>query len=195
MQQKAELRQHFAAARTKLMVASRLAAQQQVVAKVLGLPQWQQASTVAIYWPVQGELNPLDLTIMSPAKHFYLPIVTPEQALTFARYQPETLLVNNIYGIAEPQITPHTDIKLAHQIDVMLIPTLGFDAQCHRLGMGKGYYDKTLATVFEQTKRPYLIGLAFDCQQADAIPVDTWDIALDTIITETHIHLLAGRRN
>jgi 5-formyltetrahydrofolate cyclo-ligase len=188
MSQKPELRQQLLAVRAKLMTAQRLAAQQQVLAKILALPQWQQANTVAIYWPVRDELNPLDLLTVAPAKHFYLPILTVQHQLNFARYQVDTVLVNNKYKIAEPQITSQTDIKTAEQLDIIFVPMVGFDTECHRLGMGQGYYDKTLAPVLLQPTRPSLIGLAFACQHVETIPADVWDIPLDMIITENKIY-------
>ena len=69
------------------------------------------------------------------------------------------------------------------KMDVILAPLLGFDNQGHRLGMGGGFYDRTLESVKGQSK-PIIIGLAFECQRIDAVPTEAWDIPSDAILTE-----------
>ena len=65
------------------------------------------------------------------------------------------------------------------------MPLVGFDNKGNRLGMGGGFYDRTLANLDRLSYRPLLIGVAHDCQQADALPVMQWDIPLNAIVTPT----------
>ncbi len=75
---------------------------------------------------------------------------------------------------------------LAWQLDMILLPLVGFDQQGHRLGMGGGFYDRALADLARRPKRPLLIGLAHDCQECPIIPQDPWDYPLDGIMTPHH---------
>lgn len=90
----------------------------------------------------------------------------------------------NRYGIAEP--VRAAPIRRAAALDVVLLPLVGFDASGARLGMGGGYYDRAFA--FRRhpraVPRPWLIGIAFGCQQVDALPVAPHDVRLDAVVTE-----------
>lgn len=70
-------------------------------------------------------------------------------------------------------------------MDIILLPLTGFDARGNRLGMGGGFYDRTLA--FRQRagqRRPLLVGIAHACQEVPLIPSASWDIPLDRIVTD-----------
>ena len=69
------------------------------------------------------------------------------------------------------------------------MPLVAFDSKKNRLGMGGGFYDKTLTFKRQTTSRtPKLYGLAFDCQLVEKLPTKPWDIALDKIITPNNIY-------
>lgn len=74
----------------------------------------------------------------------------------------------------------------ARWLDFLVVPLVGFDDQGRRLGMGGGYYDATLAFLRRRRiwHKPYLIGLAFECQRVAEIPSEPWDIRLNAILTE-----------
>lgn len=97
------------------------------------------------------------------------------------RYHP---LVNNRYGILEPS-TKY--IKPTAQLDIILMPLVGFDRLGNRLGMGGGYYDRALAFKRRQAwrKKPLLIGLAFDGQEIQQLAAQPWDIPMDAVATPT----------
>jgi 5-formyltetrahydrofolate cyclo-ligase len=67
---------------------------------------------------------------------------------------------------------------------------VGFDRACHRLGMGAGFYDRSLAFLQQRRhwRRPRLIGLAHECQRVEALAPKPWDIPLDAVITEAAIY-------
>ena len=92
----------------------------------------------------------------------------------------------NRFGIKEPI---STDIINADQLDILFMPLVGFDKDKNRIGMGGGFYDRTLAFKKQQkmAKNPKLIGLAFDCQQVEQLEVQEWDVPLDVIITPSQI--------
>lgn len=78
----------------------------------------------------------------------------------------------------------------ARQLDVLLVPLLGVDADGYRLGQGGGFYDTTLDYVrlYKKWRRPLLVGVAFDCQRVAEVPREAWDIRLDYLLTESGLH-------
>jgi 5-formyltetrahydrofolate cyclo-ligase len=80
------------------------------------------------------------------------------------------------YDLKEP--SPHIS-PYAGDIDVVVVPGLAFDIHGVRLGRGKGYYDRFLATT-----HAYVIGLAYDVQIIRSLPKELHDIPVDTIVTE-----------
>lgn len=144
----------------------------------------QHAETIAVFLSFDGELDtkPLIQQFWRQGKQVYLPVLHPFSAgnLLFLRYAPDTELVLNRLKILEPRLDVRQVLPL-RRLDVLLTPLVAFDDQGQRLGMGGGFYDRTLQ---HRTPRgPYPIGLAHDCQQVDALPVESWDIPLPEIIT------------
>ncbi len=144
----------------------------------------QQASRIAIYLTNDGELLTSSFIdwCWQNKKLVYLPVVHPFSAgnLLFLLYQPKTELSNNAYGILEPKLDV-TKVCPLEQLDIICTPLVAFDDSGARLGMGGGFYDRSLAH-WQQTKL-YPIGLAHDCQLVTKVPVETWDIPLPEIIT------------
>jgi 5-formyltetrahydrofolate cyclo-ligase len=92
----------------------------------------------------------------------------------------------NAYGIAEPVASAAAAIS-PRNLDVVLMPVVGFDRHGNRLGMGAGYYDRALRHLrggSRRWRRPRLVGLAFACQEVERIVPSTWDIPLDVVVTE-----------
>ena len=127
-------------------------------------------------------------------KQFALPVLHPvcKGHLLFLFYSSHTALVKNKYKIKEPALSCQNVLPTS-QCDVILMPLVGFDIKGNRLGMGGGYYDRTLA--FTRTKRhsqdqlspnnPKLVGIAHDIQKVKSLPIAPWDVPLDAIVTPT----------
>ena len=77
----------------------------------------------------------------------------------------------------------------------LLVPLVAFDARGNRLGMGGGYYDRTLAYLRDRShwRRPRIFGLAHALQRVDALPKNAWDIPVDGVITEREMHRFTQR--
>ncbi len=148
-----------------------------------------QAKRIAIYLSNDGELSTANFIdwCWQNKKEVYLPVVHPfsKGNLLFLRYQQETELISNVYGILEPQLDV-TMVCPLEQLDIICTPLVAFDNSGARLGMGGGFYDRSLAN-WQQTKI-YPLGLAHDCQLVDTVPVEGWDIPLPEIITPSKIY-------
>lgn len=162
---------------------------QQVCEGVMTHPKVLQADSVAIFLSFDGELDtsPLIQQLWQQGKRVYLPVLHPFRAghLLFLRYAPDTELVRNRLKIMEPRLDVRQVLPLP-QLDILLTPLVAFDHQGQRLGMGGGFYDRTLQYRRHTDSGPYPMGLAHDCQQVDELPVESWDIPLPEIITPSH---------
>lgn len=175
------LRQSLRQQRRNISVADRVKFAQKLLSQVQKIANFQHGQKIALYLPNDGEIDPkyiqipLDLLNIST----YLPILVGK-SLKFAKI--EENFRKNKYGILEPI---SSDIISAEQLDILFMPLVGFDKNKNRIGMGGGYYDRTLT--FKKSKKivknPKLYGLAFDCQQVEKLEVRDWDIPLDAIIT------------
>lgn len=92
-------------------------------------------------------------------------------------------LTSNRYGIPEPDIAIEDTLEPA-QMALVVTPLVGFDAQCRRLGMGGGWYDRSFAFRHDRPAPPWLVGAAFSVQQVESLPVASWDVPVDAICTE-----------
>lgn len=139
---------------------------------------------VALYLSNDGEISPHLLCEFFWQQNIetYLPVVQGKQ-LTFARYCKETVWQENIFGIKEPMTTEYLS---GNELDIVLLPLVGFDSKGGRLGMGGGFYDRTFENK-RADETPLLIGLAHDCQEVKNLPIEGWDVPLQGIISPTQI--------
>lgn len=118
-------------------------------------------------------------------KNCYLPVLhSYQQRLNFHAYFLENPLIQNRFNIEEPNILRKNSTSLA-DLDLIFLPLVAFDEKGNRLGRGAGYYDRTLAPLKgKHSKNPLLVGIAYEFQKIDKIPVEKWDIPLNLVITE-----------
>lgn len=142
---------------------------------------------LALYWPNDGEINPLPLAERAWAmgKQCYLPILHPTQPqqLWFGLWEPEQALTPNHFGIPEPPLKTARRLG-AEQLSLVLMPLVAFDRDGGRLGMGGGFYDRTFAFKRQCNKGPRLLGLAHSCQEVEMLTRDAWDIPVDAVVTD-----------
>ena len=192
---RAQLRKKLREARRSLSDEQHEDAAQCIAAQLNTLPFVKSATTVAGYLVNDGEVNLkyyIESTWQLLHKKFALPVLHPvcKGHLLFLSYTSDSLLINNKYNIEEPVLSCEAVIPVT-QCDVILMPLVGFDTNGNRLGMGGGYYDRTLS--FTQRKLntqsasnqhiPKLVGIAHDVQEVDALPTAPWDVPLDAIVT------------
>ncbi|MCW7547650.1 5-formyltetrahydrofolate cyclo-ligase [Photorhabdus sp. APURE] len=160
----------------------------QAAERAINHPKIRQANKIALFLSFDGELDtrPLINQLWQQNKQIYLPVLHPfsYHHLLFLNYQPDTPLIRNRFNIEEPPLDVEQVLPLP-ELDIMMIPLVAFDRTGQRLGMGGGFYDRTLSQW--QQKNFYPIGLAHNCQLVDTLPSAEWDIPLPEIITPEKI--------
>ncbi len=185
-----ELRRRLRRLRAAIPEAELRAASAAVSARVATLPAFRRARRIAAYVGSKGEIDPMPLLYLAwlSGKQCFLPVLHPflPGRLWFLPWRPGMPMVVNRFGIPEPPCNASRQCK-PQWLDLVLMPLLGFDDRCHRLGMGGGFYDRTFAFVHRQHfhSRPALIALAHDVQRCDAIPLMPWDVRPSMIVTPT----------
>lgn len=185
---KAQLRQQMRARRRELAISAPLA-----TARLLTLVRetnlFQRGKGVAGYWPLGDELDPRPLlrAARDVGAHVLLPcVVALDTPLLFRHWQEGDELSPDMAGIPAP-----TERSAEKRPDLLLIPLLAFDGRGHRLGYGKGYYDRTIAHL-KQAGRPLrAVGLAYDGQRVATLPADRHDQPLDAVLTEQGLQVFS----
>ena len=178
------LRQSLRQARRQLSQHQQDQAASLLLEQAIHSPWLQNANRIALYLANDGEVSPHLISdyCWQQGKTTYLPVVQDKQ-LKFALYDADTKWQDNRFGIAEPITTEYINPEA---LDLVFMPLVGFDAQGGRLGMGGGFYDRSFAGKTAPQK-PQLIGLAHDCQQVAALPLESWDVPLQGIISPSQI--------
>lgn len=187
--QRRDLRQQLAERRRALPPAERIAAAQGLRRSLEQLPEYFTDARVAGYWASHGEL-PLNLVIPPLAtrgQQFLLPVIGAGRKLRFAPWKAGDQVQPNRYGIPEPVDPP--ELFEPFQIDLVLVPLLGFDRRGNRLGHGGGYYDRGFAFLNEQVRptEPLLVGIAYDFQELEIVNEEPWDVPLDFVATDREL--------
>lgn len=152
-------------------------------------PLFRRARHIALYLPNDGEIDPglLLREAQRRGKATYLPILNPwpRTRMVFQRVSPGEWLQPNRFGIAEPHHCAKRQ-RAVWTLDLLLMPLVGFDEQGGRLGMGGGFYDRSLAYRARRKNghKPTLLGLAHDCQKVDRLALASWDVPLRATVTD-----------
>ena len=187
--QRRELRQRLAEQRRALPPTERITAAQGLRRSLEQLPEYFTDQRVAGYWASHGEL-PLNLVIPPLAargQQFLLPVTGPGRQLRFAPWKPGDAVEANRHGIPEPVLPG--ELLEPFQLDLVLVPLLGFDRRGNRLGHGGGYYDRGFAFLNEQVRptEPLLVGIAYAFQELPEVDEQDWDVPLDFVATEREL--------
>lgn len=176
---KHELRQRLRAIRDAIAAPTRAElAQALAVHGAQALRERAAGAVVAAYWPIRSEADPRPLAraLAQLGARLALPVVHGDD-MTFRSWSGgEADLVPAGFGALGPAAD-----ALAVTPTIVLAPLLGFDARGQRLGWGKGYYDRYLA---QCAVRPFVVGIAFACQEVAAIPSEVHDQRVDAVLTE-----------
>ena len=182
---KTALRNSVKQVRSQLSVTYRNLSSNQICARIRSLEQYRQAKRIALYFPVNGEIDLTSLWNSAPlqGKFCYFPALNDDLTLSFLPATPNTPFKKNRYRIPEPDVSFELAIP-PEQLNLIIVPLVAFDFRCNRLGMGAGYYDRTLAKKEQCT----LFGVAYQFQRTDFIDPEPWDVPLDAVITQRAIY-------
>ncbi|MFT3974622.1 MAG: 5-formyltetrahydrofolate cyclo-ligase [Amaricoccus sp.] len=139
--------------------------------------------TIAAYLAIRSEIDamPLMLTLAGLGAQVALPVIPGRgQPLAFRAWRPGAAMADGPFGTSVPRDGAEVEP------DVLIVPMLAFDARCHRLGYGGGFYDRTIAGL--RARGPVLaLGLAYAAQQLPLLPVEATDMQLDAVATEAGV--------
>ncbi|AMN46672.1 hypothetical protein ACG33_06095 [Steroidobacter denitrificans] len=156
-------------------------------------PLLRPGKRIALYLPHDAEADPG--VIIHRARQrgctLYLPCITHyrRSRMRFLRFDQDTRLRTNRYGIREPDPAHAPDIAV-RLLDLVLLPLIAFDDYGGRLGSGAGFYDRHLHHLCRQRqwRRPRLIGLAYEFQRVTHLKSAPWDVPMDGVVTPLGLH-------
>lgn len=145
--------------------------------------QSQPIAHIGLYYPMASEASLLDFAQQYSSQFsFYLPKIT-QQNMDFVYWDQQSTLIPDSMGILSPAS------MLSFIPTIICVPLLGFTLQKHRIGQGAGFYDRFISQVKKQNQHPPIyLGVAFECQKVNDLPIETHDQKLDYIITEKQIY-------
>lgn len=171
--------------RRYLSVSAQTEASKAIAKQIIELPSYRESKKIGLYMAINNEvnLNAIFLDAANKNKLCFFPKVIDNDNMLFLPCTNLQNVTTNKWGIAEPNSQKIQAIA-AHNLDILIMPLVAFDDKGHRIGMGKGYYDKGLA----DNRPKLLIGCAYEFQKVADIPAQPWDIHLDIIVTEQAIY-------
>lgn len=173
---KEDIRRKVRAVKSLLSEEDRQVAASKVFARLEQLAAFMLADRILMYHSLPDELSTLDfLAKWSPRKSFFLPRVNGV-ALDILPYDKSTLRLG-AFQIEEPQ---GSDLTSIDDIEMVVVPAVGYDRSGNRVGRGKGYYDRLMAG-----SKALKVGVAYDFQLFDEIEADEHDVPVDIVITES----------
>jgi 5-formyltetrahydrofolate cyclo-ligase len=136
---------------------------------------------VAVYWPIRSEVDalPLAAELRRAGMTVLLPVVADETRLRFREWRDGAVLVASGFGTRGPDGNAGEGTP-----QLVVLPLAGFDRRGHRIGYGRGFYDRAVAALGATGPTPLLIGLAFSVQEVPLVPSEAHDRRLDFIVTE-----------
>ncbi|WP_312537741.1 5-formyltetrahydrofolate cyclo-ligase [Stutzerimonas nitrititolerans] len=183
------LRRQLRQMRRGLSVSQQRLAAQKLRRQLAHHPLFRRARHIAFYLPNDGEIDPRPLlrAAQKMGKATYLPLLKswPRTRMVFQRIEPGERLRPNRFGIDEPRVSTARQ-RPVWALDLILMPLVGFDEHGGRLGMGGGFYDRSLAyrSMRKKSHKPTLLGLAHECQKVDRLTLASWDVTLHATVTE-----------
>jgi 5-formyltetrahydrofolate cyclo-ligase len=167
-------------------------AAQQAAALLANDPRWDSLHNIALYLPNDREVDtaPIAARAQHAGHRLFLPRLTGD-CLEFAPWSGDSALKTNRFGIGEPT-TAAVD---ARALDLIVLPLVAVGRDGMRLGMGGGFYDRTLSNLVHAVPAvtgtgPLLLGLAYAFQCVEAVPAEPWDIPVHAVLTESELRMV-----
>jgi len=195
MTSKASLRRQFRAERRALSPAEHARRSHLATSAITQLPAFKAGSRIAFYMPFDHEVD-TDALVSAARRRgirIFVPIVTDFRHRRIRFFPLSGAMRRGAFGILVPRAVGKPTAP--RWFNLIVVPIVGVDDAGRRLGMGGGFYDRAFG--FRRLRRiwrgPKLVGLAFDCQRADSVLADPWDLRLDSLATESGLrHFTKG---
>lgn len=175
---KVPIRKRKLAQRDALPVAVQRRDSVLICERLARLPEYRAARTVAFYSPIRNEVDISGLlpSALAAGKQAVFPRVSGGE-IDFLSVASLEALRPGAFGVAEPV---GAKVVAVTEVDLLVVPGVAFDRFGHRLGYGKGYYDRVLSRLCEQTA----VGVAYELQLVDELPTESHDQRLNMLVTE-----------
>ncbi|WHL24859.1 MAG: 5-formyltetrahydrofolate cyclo-ligase [Candidatus Blochmannia vicinus] len=187
---KKSIREYIRIVRRSLTFKEQYTAAQLLTNKIMTMDCVHESKRIAVFIDCDGEIRTslLIRTLLCMNKQIYLPVLpcSEEKGLLFLQYTFSTPLIYNRLNIYEPEWNVNSVISI-EKLNVIFVPLVAFDNYGNRLGMGGGFYDRTLKNWKYQSN--YIpIGLAYDFQRipTQLLPMEKWDLTLPEIVTPSY---------
>ena len=189
---RSQLRRSVRAKRRSLTPYQQAEAARKLFIQLRRHPSFRFSKRLAFYIAIDGEISPHLLIAQAHkyGKKCYLPVLRKDgqDKLLFLEYKTTSKLHKNSFRLSEPAIQRRKTAP-AWTLNTIFMPLVAFDAEGSRLGMGKGYYDRSFAFLktFNRST-PKLLGLAHECQKVEKLETASWDVPLEKIVTDLKIY-------
>jgi 5-formyltetrahydrofolate cyclo-ligase len=182
---KKELRKRMRGVRATLPAAAIEQRSAAIVQRLLALDVYREAATVALFWPIEGknevDLRPLCGPALAAGKRLALPWADVEaNEIRLRAFAGPGELVAGPMGFDEPPAS--SPLLGAGDVELVIVPALAVDPSGHRIGYGKGYYDRLLASL---APAAVAVVVAFDFQLLVEVPATPGDFAVQLVVTDT----------
>jgi 5-formyltetrahydrofolate cyclo-ligase len=181
MTEKKELRRQIKAAKAAVPMEEKLRRSQGIMSQVAELKPFADAEVVLLYWSMDDEVQTHRFVEEQyrAGKTVLLPCVDGDDLVLRQYTGLEQMKAGEQFGIGEPTGAIFDDLG---KVGAIVVPGVAFDRQGHRMGRGRGFYDRLLAS----TPNAYKIGVAFDFQMVPQVPVEPHDKMMDVVVTESN---------
>lgn len=187
IQEKKILRKQISSVKKLIPLEEKIRRSNAVMERLLEHPEYKKSKKILFYWSMDDEVFTKQTVIQAynEGKEVYLPVVEGDNLRIRLFEGAAAMVAGESFAIPEPSNdSPEASID---DMDLAVVPGVAFDAQCSRMGRGKGYYDRLLSAATKEG-RPYTIGVCFDFQLVPKVPVEECDKPLDCVISETSLY-------
>jgi len=176
MESKSDIRRIMRERKRAVPPEEKLQRSKVILQQVELLPEFQEARVILLYWSMADEVQ-----THAFVEHWYnektllLPCVDGDELRLRQYTGPQCMVAGEQFGIGEPTGDEWTDLNA---VELIVVPGVAFDHKGNRMGRGRGFYDRML----KSTPRAVKVGVAYDFQMMDEIPVEEFDVAMNLVI-------------
>ena len=174
-------------ARRSLSDEQRAESSELICKRVINSGIFFSSHAIASYLPMPDEVDTYGIIERAwrANKRIFVPVLRKGGKMSFREMHADTTLTKNYYDVWEPA---EGEFVSPRKLDIAIAPTVAYDDDNNRIGMGGGYFDRCFAYLRHRANwhRPKLIGLAFECQKVEKITPNPWDIRLYRVFTDAN---------